>query len=60
VMLSINPDAHHKNGYADMYYGLCVGRKGGLTAAMTFNALSRDEVEKHFEMRKERAISTLK
>ena len=52
VVISINPDAHEKDGYKDMYYGLLVGRKGGLTADMTFNALSVDEVAKHFDQRK--------
>ena len=60
VMISINPDAHEKKGYGDMYYGLCVGRKGGLTKEMTFNALSLAEVEAHFKMRKERALSKIK
>lgn len=54
VMLSINPDAHHTNGYADMKYGVLVGRKGGLTKAMTFNTKSAEEVEKYFRERKER------
>lgn len=48
VMLSINPDAHEMNGYHHMKYGLLTGRKGGLTADMTFNALSKDAIEKHF------------
>jgi len=52
VMLSINPDAHEKDGYKDMYYGHLVGRKGGLTAEMTFNALSVEEVAQHFADRK--------
>ena len=60
VRLSINPDAHDKERYGDMYYGLCVGRKGGLTKEMTFNALSVTEVESHFLKRKERAFSKLK
>ena len=60
VMLSINPDAHKMEGYADMYYGLCVGRKGGLTKEMTFNALSLQEVIDHFQKRKELASATLK
>lgn len=59
VMLSINPDAHEKDGYADMYYGLCVGRKGGLTAAMTFNSFSLEEVQNHFSKRKERAFAQI-
>ncbi len=55
VKLSINPDAHEKDGYLHMKYGVLVGRKGGLTAKMTFNALSQAEVEAHFKARKERA-----
>ena len=52
VKLSINPDAHEMEGYHDMYYGVCVGRKGGLTKEMTFNALGVNEVEKYFLERK--------
>ena len=55
VMLSINPDAHEMNGYHDMYYGVCVGRKGGLTSAMTFNALSLVEIEAKFKNKKSEA-----
>jgi len=51
VMLSINPDAHEKAGYHDMYYGLLSGRKGGLTKEMTFNALTVVEVDTHFKKR---------
>ncbi len=60
VKLSINPDAHKMEGYGDMYYGLCVGRKGGLTKEMTFNAQSLEEVDVYFQKRKESAIATLK
>ncbi|WP_210466387.1 DNA polymerase/3'-5' exonuclease PolX [Rufibacter roseolus] len=52
VLLSINPDAHSMRGYDDMRYGVLVGRKGGLTPEMTFNAKSRDEVAAYFEERK--------
>ena len=52
VQLSINPDAHEKDGYKDMYFGHLVGRKGGLTAEMTFNAKSVEEVAEHFANRK--------
>jgi DNA polymerase (family X) len=52
VTLSINPDAHHTSGYDDMKYGVLVGRKGGLTKEMTFNAKSADEVEAYFNKRK--------
>jgi DNA polymerase (family X) len=54
VMLSINPDAHHTNGYDDMKYGVLVGRKGGLTKEMTFNTRSAEELDKYFRERKEK------
>lgn len=52
VMLSLNPDAHEMEGYADMKYGVIVGRKGGLTRGMTFNALGREAVSAYFKERK--------
>lgn len=52
VMISINPDAHHKEGYHDMYYGVCVARKGGLTKKMTFNTKSKVEMEEYFRNKK--------
>lgn len=54
VMLSINPDAHEMEGYHDMHYGVAVARKGGLTADMTFNALSLVEMEAFLAKRKGR------
>ncbi|MFD2785282.1 DNA polymerase/3'-5' exonuclease PolX [Hymenobacter rubripertinctus] len=52
VQLSINPDAHHTNGYADMRYGVFMGRKGGLTKDMTFNAKTAAEAAGYFAQRK--------
>ncbi|HEX8425177.1 helix-hairpin-helix domain-containing protein [Hymenobacter sp.] len=52
VQLSINPDAHHTNGYADMRYGVFMGRKGGLTKDMTFNTKSVSEAADYFAKRK--------
>jgi DNA polymerase (family 10) len=52
VMISINPDAHRKEGYHDMHYGVCVARKGGLEKGMTFNALDAAAVGKHFQNRR--------
>ena len=52
VKLSINPDAHHTEGYFDMHYGVAIGRKGGLTKSMTFNALSLEEMDKYLAGRK--------
>ena len=54
VKLAINPDAHEMDGYHHMYFGLLAGRKGGLTKTMTFNALSKEEIEAHFTQRKEK------
>jgi DNA polymerase (family 10) len=51
-MLSINPDAHHTDGYADMRYGVLMGRKGLLTKEMTFNTKSVKEAAAYFEKRK--------
>lgn len=52
VKISINPDAHSTEGYKDMYYGVCVGRKGFLTASDTFNAQNREDINKYFQDRK--------
>jgi len=52
VKISINPDAHEKSGYHDMYFGTCVARKGMLTKEMCFNALSLSEIESYFKNRK--------
>ncbi len=52
VKLSINPDAHSTQGYYDMHYGVAIGRKGGLTKEMTFNALSLGEMERYLAKKK--------
>ena len=52
VMLSINPDAHATQGYHDMHYGVAIGRKGGLTTGMTFNALSLKEIEDYLQTKR--------
>lgn len=49
VMISINPDAHDKEGYHDVYYGVCSARKAGLTKKLTFNALSLAEISQKFK-----------
>lgn len=52
VFISINPDAHSVEGYADMQLGVHSARKGGLLKRFTFNALSVQEVEEYFSRRK--------
>jgi DNA polymerase (family 10) len=44
IPISINPDAHSKDGVHDLRYGLFAARKGGLTAAGCLNAQPVDAV----------------
>ncbi len=39
VFISINPDAHSKEGIKDIHYGVKVARKGALTPDMCLNAM---------------------
>ncbi|MCB9080732.1 MAG: DNA polymerase/3'-5' exonuclease PolX [Lewinellaceae bacterium] len=39
VWISINPDAHSREGIHDIRFGVCSARKGGLPAASCLNAL---------------------
>ncbi|NDC30796.1 MAG: DNA polymerase/3'-5' exonuclease PolX [Bacteroidetes bacterium] len=48
AMLSINPDAHDLDGFADMYFGTLVARKGGLTKEHCLNAMNVDELTAYF------------
>ncbi|MCK6694565.1 MAG: PHP domain-containing protein, partial [Thermoanaerobaculia bacterium] len=41
IRVSINPDAHSKDGVHDIRYGVMVARKGGLSGEMCFNAAER-------------------
>jgi DNA polymerase (family 10) len=52
VKISINPDAHEKSGYGDMYFGTLAARKGGLLVQNTLNALTVDEFEAFLEQRR--------
>lgn len=49
VKVSINPDAHYVEGLNDMYYGVCVARKGMLTKEMCLNALELNDLLKEFK-----------
>jgi DNA polymerase (family X) len=57
VKISINPDAHQKEGYYDMHYGIYAARKGMLDQANCFNTLSLKEIEEYFIKRKDSAMS---
>ncbi|SOD11405.1 DNA polymerase/3'-5' exonuclease PolX [Pedobacter xixiisoli] len=52
VLLSINPDAHRKEGFLDMRYGVMVARKGGLTAEKCLNAFTLNEISDFFSSKK--------
>ncbi len=52
VLLSINPDAHIKEGLLDMEYGVQVARKGGLEANGCLNAKTLDEITQYFKNKK--------
>lgn len=46
VLISINPDAHSKEGIHDIQYGVWSARKGGLSAAECLNAKPREDFVK--------------
>ncbi|HWD87555.1 MAG TPA: helix-hairpin-helix domain-containing protein [Mucilaginibacter sp.] len=52
VKLSINPDAHRKEGFLDMHYGVLAARKGGLSKEMCLNAFSLDAIKGIFEQKR--------
>ena len=54
VLLSINPDAHRKEGFNDMKYGILVARKGGLSKANCLNAMNLDQISFLFEQKKKK------
>ena len=58
VMISINPDAHSKEGLEDVYYGVCVARKAGLSKEMTFNAKTLEEMESYLYQSKPKPATT--
>ena len=49
VWLSVNPDAHRKEGFLDMHYGILVARKGGLYKERCLNSLSLQEIDDFFK-----------
>lgn len=54
VMVSINPDAHQKEGYQDLFYGTLAARKGGLLKKWTLNALDLPDFEDYLQRKKGR------
>jgi DNA polymerase (family X) len=60
VKIAICPDAHTKEGYRYVYYGVLIGRKGGLSAEMCLNALNAEDIETFFKKSKQVLTPTLK
>lgn len=56
VILSINPDAHRKEGFHDMHFGVLTARKGGLSAKMNLNSFTLEEISDYFAKRKVNAL----
>jgi DNA polymerase (family 10) len=55
-VISINPDAHQKEGLSDMQYGINVARKGYMTAEHCLNAKGLAEFEAWLSSRKQGRI----
>jgi DNA polymerase (family 10) len=53
ALLSIDPDAHAVEGYADVHYGILASQKGGLTAKNNLSSFSRAELEAWLDARRE-------
>jgi DNA polymerase (family X) len=54
VKISINPDAHSKNGLRDVHFGVLAARKGGLTADFCLNSMNLTDFESFLKNRKNR------
>jgi len=52
IFVAINPDAHSKEGYQAVYYGVQVARKGGLQAAQCLNSFGLQDFEKWLAQKK--------
>ncbi len=57
AFISINPDAHNREGLSDMQYGVNVARKGYLTAAQCLNAKPLDELLEYIEHKRKLSMA---
>ena len=46
VLISVNPDAHSKEGIHDIHFGVCAARKGGLEVQQCLNSKSLADFER--------------
>jgi len=57
VLLSINPDAHNLDEFANIKYGVLTGQKGGLTKEQNLSSFSKSELDAFLKAsRKRRGI----
>jgi DNA polymerase (family 10) len=56
VMISIDPDAHSISEIENIRWGVCAARKGGLTRAMTWNALPLSEIKQWLKDKRSRMV----
>jgi len=52
IMFSINPDSHETSTMYNMYFGVCVARKGGITHDRVLNTFSLAQIEDYFTRKK--------
>jgi len=52
IMFSINPDSHETGTMANMYFGVCVARKGGITNNRVLNTFTLEQIEDYFNRKK--------
>jgi len=58
ALLSINPDAHSIEGFADIRYGVLVAQKGGLTPANNLSSFSLQQFQQFIWLQKQKRTST--
>jgi len=57
AMISIDPDAHHVDGFHDIKYGVLAAQKAGLTSAKNLSSFSLIEFEKYLHNRKQERLT---
>ncbi len=57
AFISINPDAHQKEGLSDMQYGVNVARKGYLKPAQCLNAMGLEDLLLYIERKRKFRLS---
>ncbi len=56
ILISINPDAHVIEGFADVKYGILVAQKAGLTKEYNLSSFSINQLKEFIEVQKQKRI----